>query len=312
MIARLMARSRSAEHPARAVAAALAFVVLTVAVSGCGTAVAAWTAPARSAVPPQPSRSVQDATRTATIAYQQDLARAGAAFSADLERLATAARAGDTEAARTAELAAQADEDAFRSQIGAGSATALALDGRPADLPAGDTLAGLHSVERGLWHSGDDPLPAVQALVAAGPALEELLSRVELSPSAILRSGIETLGWVNAVAVPGREEVFSHLDTVDVAAGVTAARSAFTAVAPLGDLVAPTAAATVRLRFADLARAVAALGPPGTRPDQDVPPGAETGVARQVDATAAALSTLAAQLDTGSATPHYGPAGPRW
>lgn len=296
----------------RAATSVLTLVALAVATSACGTSGPTPTAPAGARVALQASRPVQHATRMATLVYQQCLTRAGAAFTTDLKRLATAVRAGDAAAARQAELAAQGDEDAFRAQIGAGTATALALDGRPADLAPGDTLTGLHLVERDLWKGGGDPLPAVQALLSEGPAVEELLSRVKLSPAAIARSGVETLGWVNDAAISGREETFSRLDTVDTAAGVAAARSTFTAVAPLGALVAPAETAVPDGRFAGPARAVAALGSPSELTDMDAPAGAEAEVAREVDATAAALSTLAASLATVSPTSAYAPTGRQW
>jgi iron uptake system component EfeO len=239
--------------------------------------------------------AARDAGVAATAAYEQTVAQVASGFVADLSALAGAVGAGDVAGARTDELAAQGQFDAFRFVVGGGPSAAPALDGLAADVPPGGQLQGLHLVERDLWDGGD-AAPAVSALLALTPEVQLTLSRVQLSPQAIVTTAAHELGWVNEVAIPGREEVYSHFDAVDVAATVSAARAAFEDVAPLGELVAPGRTSTVSRLFATLTRQVAALGVPGTVSDSAVPTAQWTAVAQEDDVVAGALGALSPTL----------------
>ncbi len=303
------APSRSAAAAALATAAALVTAVLVAGVvvpggtlTAAGGAVGAdgRTATVAGSYGPDggSSRAGADATDAgvvATATFRSTVGAAATAFTADVDALSQAVGAGDVPAARTDELAAQAQYDALRYLSGSGSATSSAVDERPGDVPSGAHLAGLHLVERDLWVGGD-AAAAVAPLVAAAPQMEVALERLQLSPRAIDLVADKELGWVTSVAVPGLEETYSHLDSVDVAATVSAARAAFDAVVPLGHLVAAGPTATAEGRFATLAGAVQALGPPGTAPDHAIPDARWRSVAEDADATASVLSEIAPTL----------------
>lgn len=104
------------------------------------------------------------------------------------------------------------------------------------------------------------------------------------------------MSWVNDTAVPGREELYSRHDAVDIAATVGAAHEAFVAVEALGHLVAPSLTASVDQQFARLLGAVRSLGNPTQIEDEDVSTAIRLSLSQQVDATAAPLSQLAAAL----------------
>lgn len=232
----------------------------------------------------------------ATLAYNQTVGTAVLGFAADLEELSTALAAGDLPAAKADELAAQGRFDVVRFLGSSGLSAGSGIDGLADDVPAGQRFSGLHLVERDLWAGGGDPATAVSALQAQAPLIEESFLRLRESPEAIVSIAVKELGWVNEVAIPGREEPYSHLDSVDVAATVDAAHDAFMDVAPLGRIVAPRRVATVTRRFAALLAAVAVLGPPGTVVDASVPAAEWQAVAQDDDAAAAALGALEATL----------------
>lgn len=238
------------------------------------------------------TRAAREAGVAATAAFLHTVGTATTAFVADLGLLQGTAAAGDVAGAQADELAAQGQYDAIRFLVGPGPSTASALDGLAADVAPGQQFAGLHLVERDLWDGGN-AAGAVSTLMALTPAVEESLSRDELSPQAIVTTAVEELGWVNEVAIPGREEVYSHFDAVDVVATVAAAHAAFEDVAPLGKVVAPGRTATLSHLFAILAPKVAALGVPGTVTDGAIPATRWTAVAQDDDAVAAALGGLA-------------------
>lgn len=241
------------------------------------------------------ARAAEQAGVVATASFRSTVGTAASSFADDVDALSQAVAAGDVAAARTDELGAQAQYDALRYLTPSGTATSSPLDETPGDVPSGQHLAGLHLVERDLWVGGD-AAAAVAPLVTAAPRLEVALERLQLSPQAIDLVAVNELGWVTSVAVPGLEETYSHLDSVDTAATVGAADAAFDAVAPLGRLVTAGGTATAGARFAALSGAVQALGEPGSVPDNAIPEARWRSVAEQADATAAALSELAPAL----------------
>jgi iron uptake system component EfeO len=251
----------------------------------------------------------------ATDAYQVTVAGDARSFVGAVTTLEAALRAGDVPAARTDELMAQADFDQFRWLETAYTGNAAALDELASAVPTGQAFGGLHAVEQALWPAGGSAaaagapsttsaLASSSGLVAQAPVAGYLLGRVRLSPEVIGTTAVQELGWVAAVALPGREEEFSHRDDVDVAATVDAADAAFHAIAPLAFEVDPALAGRVQARFTALVGLVDSLGPPAQVADPAIGVDARVAITGAVDATAAQLSTLAARL-----TP-FGTTGP--
>ena len=137
---------------------------------------------------------------------------------------------------------------------------ASTLDETITDVQPGQTFGGLHAIERDLWVSGD-ALSDASGLEPQAQVAEFVLSRLTLPPDAIGTIGVDELNWVDDVAIPGREELYSHLDAVDISATIAAADQAFDAVEPLAHQVAPSLSAVVAARFAALESEVAGLGP---------------------------------------------------
>jgi iron uptake system EfeUOB component EfeO/EfeM len=249
----------------------------------------------------------------ATAAYQVAIAGNARSFVGAVTTLESALRAGDVLAARQDELEAQADFDRFRWLETAYTGNAAALDELASAVPTGQAFGGLHAVEQALWPaaaSGATPDPpsttaaiaASSGLVAQAPVAEYLLGKERLSPEVIGTTAVQELGWVAAVALPGREEEFSHHDDVDVAATVDAADAAFHAIGPLANAVDPALAGRVQARFTALLDLVDSLGSPDRV--STIPSDARVAITGALDATAAQLSTLAARM-----TP-FGTTGP--
>jgi iron uptake system EfeUOB component EfeO/EfeM len=244
---------------------------------------------------------------TATDAFRAEVGAASSSLVADVGRLQVDLGNRDTSSARRDELAAQGHYDRIRTLVAGNAANASALDQRVVDVPVGQMPGGLHAVERDLWTADgatdqtrsqalSQALADVGGLAAQAPVAEFLLSRDSLDPQAIGTVGVDELGWVNDSALPGREELYSHLDAVDVVATVDAARHAFADIQPLGTLVNPALTDLVAERFATLATEVSALGPPEQLTDAAISSAARLTLSRQVDATATGLSWLAADL----------------
>jgi hypothetical protein len=255
-----------------------------------------------------PPLSVQSASLSATEGYRKFIVESAQLFVADTDSLQSAVATGNLAAAESSELAAQAEYDDLRPQVNWGAQTALDLDGQADQFPPGAPFMGLHRIEESLW-DGTMPEAAVAALVVRGPAIQFAVARTILTPQSIIEGDVEELEWVDSAAISGREEMYSHLDTVDVAAGVSAAQTGFQLVEQLADLLAAKQTQTVVARFGLLTRALSSFGAAGATPDSDIPPMVWMAVGQQVDATASALAVLASRLGSAGAGAGYGSYG---
>ena len=271
---------------------------------GCGSSAG----PYRMSGPPSAARGVSAASPVtitteaesaaagrATDTFRADIDGASADFVSDVDRLQVAVDHGAVPVAKADELAAQAEYDRFR-QLESGNQTGAAtLDELATDVGTGQSFGGLHAVERDLW-SGGDAAADITGLVAQAPVAEYLLAKDVLAPEAIGTTGVDELGWVNDMAVPGLEEQYSHRDAVDIAASVGAAHDAFGSIEPLGQLVAPSFTHAVAQSFIPLLHTVTSLGDPTDLPDAAIPDAVRLALSQQIDATAARLAQLAAAL----------------
>ncbi len=297
-----------------AVLTTLVVAAVAVLACACGSSVATkgvapGTARAESVAHPGASSTPAEntAASAATTTYRGVLDRDASEFVTDVDLLQTAVDRGSVARARSCELAGQADYDQFRALESGNGTTAATLDELATDVGTDQSFGGLHAVERDLWSPGGTAAEAasdISGLVAQAPVAEYLLAKDMLSPEAIGNTGVDELGWVVDMAIPGREELYSHLDDVDTTATVAAADEAFVAIEPLGRLAAPEVTAGVGASFARLLATVHRIGPAEQVVDRDVPPATRLALSQQADATAAGLARLAALL-----TP-FGTSGP--
>lgn len=231
----------------------------------------------------------------ATRLFRIDIGNATSAFVAAVGRLQSDLAAGQVTAAKEDELTAQGDYDYFRLLETDNSVNASTLDETVTDVQPGQTFGGLHAVERDLWASGD-ALTDSSGLEPQAQVAEFVLSRLTLPPEAIGTTGVDELNWVDNVAIPGREELYSHLDAVDISATIAAADQAFDAVEPLAHQVAPSLTVIVAGRFAALETDVDELGPVTALADSAISSASRLSLSQQVDATADGLAQLSATL----------------
>lgn len=274
----------------------LAVIVAAGALAGCAGPVASpRSAPAPTGSGGTYSDQSTAAGTAATTAFHSQIDDDTAAFVRTIGTLQNDVARGDVAAARSDELTAQSQFDGFRDLEIGNQVNDASLDELPSDVGPGQTFGGLHAVERDLWTSG--PAAAdLSALAAQAPVAEFLLSRSRLGPEAIGTVAVDELGWVADDALTGDEEPFSGLGLVDVNATLGAAQNAFAAIDRLAQSVDPTLTSTVGAGFTALDTAVAALGAPTEVPESSVPAATVQALTQQVDATAALLARLAAEL----------------
>lgn len=247
------------------------------------------------------ARRERVATVAATRAFGAITASDSLALVDVVGRLGTALTDRQIPTAKMDELTAQADFDHIRLLDSGNTVNTSALDGLSTGLAAGQPFGGLHAIEQYLWSGTSGVGPGALAdlssgLVTQAQVAEFLLAKEVLDPEAIGEAGADELSWVDEMAIPGSEELFSHRDTVDIAATVNAADQAFSDIEPLCRMVAPSLTRTVADHFTQLLAAVAALGTPDSVRDASLPPATRLSLSQQVDATATPLAQLAATL----------------
>ena len=108
------------------------------------------------------------------------------------------------------------------------------IDGREADLEAGQEFTGYHRLEKDLWVSGlqaDSPATADRLLTD----VNEIVTRakaVELTPLQLANGAKELLDEVATGKITGEEDAFSHTDLWDFRANVDGSRAAIAALRP--------------------------------------------------------------------------------
>ena len=151
--------------------------------------------------------------------YRADIGNATAAFVGDIGNLQTAVDGGDAAAAKSDELAAQAQYDAFRLLESGNAVNASSLDELATDVDPGGSFAGLHAVERDLWSSAKAAADVV-GHAAQAPVAQYLLSRDRLAPEAIGTTAVDgrifafgstgfsgSSGWPDAQRPRGRDRI---------------------------------------------------------------------------------------------------------
>ncbi len=296
-----------------ALAALAATIAVAVTTAACGPGAAgpphrvAHMASASAVAPVVPARE-RVAASVAVATFRHQVGDASSALVAAVTRLQGDLQTGDIASARVDELSAQAAFDQVREVAGGNPVNASTLDEVASEVGPRQSFGGLHAVERDLWTPSTSGQPAddtaaaaaaaadVSGLVAQAPVAEYLLSKESLPPEQIGVTAVNDLDWVSGVALPEREELYSHLDTVDVVAGIAAADAAFDAIMPLAAMVDPVVTGTVTREFAQLQDRVVGLGPPDQVQDASLPPADILALSQLTDATGAALARLAATL----------------
>jgi iron uptake system component EfeO len=272
-----------------------------VAVTAVATALTGASSRASPPSPPRrfaesgPAATERAAAATVTAVYRSAATSDAAGLVTDVSRLALAVHNGDVSAAQSAELAAQGEFDEIRFVDAASPQNVASVDALAGAVPPGATFGGLHALERDLWSAGDAAadLPSLQAQTAVA---RDLVARQALSPATVMSVAVSELSWVVDIAVPEQEELYSHDDDVDIAAGLNGANQAFAAAQPLACTVEAVQCRTVAADLASLTSAVAALGPPADVPDSALTASVQRNLSEQADRAADALAALEVPL----------------
>lgn len=126
------------------------------------------------------------------------------------------------------------------------------IDGREADLEAGQEWTGFHKIEKALWVTNDisQEGPTADKLLADVQKIVDLANKEKLSPLQLANGAKELLDEVASGKITGEEDIFSHTDLWDFRANLEGSRAAVSALRPVLDDRDPALGKTLDEKFA--------------------------------------------------------------
>lgn len=193
--------------------------------------------------------------------------------------------------------------DLVRSQLADRSTTELTWAGRLQDQPFFIGRTGLHALEADLFGPSSASLQQdADALVGYGTVLEFGLLRAQRTPSAMLLTTVENLGWTVTNVIDHRQELYAPRNLVDVSAAVSLASAVLSASKPIAILVSPHDYQVANQRLKSLTETLSTVtrstdGDINTTPDSAVSAPQWRLLAVKISALMTPLSALSGDLD---------------
>ena len=251
-----------------------------------------------------PTQPQQAASSYATRTYRSLIVQSSQRFAGAVGNLRDAAQRGDLREAQRQWAIAQASYDMVRGEITAHSTTELMIAGRLQDQPFFIGRTGLHAVEQDLFSSDHGSLNAdAETLAGQGTLLEIGLLRTVRTPSRIMTTATQSLGWAINDVIANPQQPFAQSDLLDVSAVIALTHQALAAVTPLALDVAPRHLDTARQRLAALeetlghATTVRLSGDINVTPNSAVSPATWRLLAVQMTALLSPLTQLGGDMD---------------
>jgi len=200
-----------------------------------------------------PTEAQQASSSHATRTYRALIVQSSQRFASAAGKLRDAAHRGDINEAQRQWAIAQASYDMVRGEITAHSTTELMIAGRLQDQPFFIGRTGLHAIEQDLFTSNHHSLIAdAESLAGKGTLLEIGLLRTVRTPSRIMTTATQSLGWAVNDVIANPQGPFAQQDLLDVSATISMVHQALAAVTPLALDVAPGHLRTAQQRLAAL------------------------------------------------------------
>lgn len=108
------------------------------------------------------------------------------------------------------------------------------IDARLADVDDPSTWTGFHELEKALWVdnslAGQDKF--ADQLIADVKALQTEVQSLKLEPKTVVAGAMELLNEAATSKITGEEELYSHIDLVDLAANVDGSKTVYLSIIP--------------------------------------------------------------------------------
>lgn len=108
------------------------------------------------------------------------------------------------------------------------------IDARLADVDDPSTWTGFHEIEKALWVDNSLQGQDVYAdqLIADVKALHEEIKALKLEPKVVVAGAMELLNEAATSKITGEEELYSHIDLVDLASNVDGSKAVYLTIIP--------------------------------------------------------------------------------
>ncbi|HTY71008.1 MAG TPA: iron uptake system protein EfeO [Actinomycetes bacterium] len=278
----------------RSVTVVISAVVASSALAACG---ASGSAQPRSSSAALAASADSAAAAAATAAYHSWVVHQVAELSTASRRFTDAVRAGDLARAKALYAPARYHYETIEPVAESFGDLDPAIDARIDDVASPRDWTGFHRLEQLLWVAGTTrgATSLANRLDADIARLRALVVTESYQPAQLANGATSLLDEIARSKVTGEEDRYSHTDLSDFAANLAGSQEAFTLVEPLLAAKDPQLATTVRKRFAEAARSLAAYrSGSGWQPYTAVDAAARRRLAQQVDALAEPLSQVAA------------------
>ncbi|GGD79296.1 iron uptake system protein EfeO [Paenibacillus nasutitermitis] len=108
------------------------------------------------------------------------------------------------------------------------------IDARLADVDDSSNWTGFHEIEKALWVDnslvGQDKF--ADQLITDVKALQEELKALKLDPKTVVAGAMELLNEAATSKITGEEELYSHIDLVDLASNVDGSKTVYLSIIP--------------------------------------------------------------------------------
>lgn len=108
------------------------------------------------------------------------------------------------------------------------------IDARLADVDDPSTWTGFHEIEKALWvdNSLEGQDKFADQLITDVKALQAEVQKLELEPKTVVAGAMELLNEAATSKITGEEELYSHIDLVDLAANVDGSKTVYLSIIP--------------------------------------------------------------------------------
>ncbi len=206
-----------------------------------------------------------------------------------------AVRAGDIQLARALYPAARQPYQRIEPVVQAMGDLASSMDARIDQVENGQVWTGFHRLEHDLFQTSDITYdgPVADELQADAAKVVAQVPRVDLSAEQVIAAARTLMQEAYEVQTTGREELYSHLDLADLAAGTEGAFSAYGFLRAITLADKPTLVTDTAIAFDELRDELAAFGSGADYTTFDALTGEERGLLRdRVEAVVLALARL--------------------
>lgn len=180
------------------------------------------------------SASTSELLTKAVEKYQQYIAEQTDKLTAQTQSFVDAVKAGNADQAKAEYAKARIYYENIEPVAESFGDLDPKIDARLADVDDPNTWTGFHRIEKALWEdkslTGQDKY--ADQLMADVKDLQTQVKALKLEAKAMVAGAMELLNEAATSKITGEEELYSHLDLVDLAANVDGSKAVYLAIIP--------------------------------------------------------------------------------